>query len=406
MSRRVTRERVASAERLLVALCRREPHDDGSLAADARQLDDEAFRAEFLARGEAGRVLALALRSLEHVGLMAMLGPAAVSALQSAAARPRLRAAAQAMEHQRVLAQLAARGVEVAVLKGAALRLTIYERPEDRYTRDLDLLVAPARVTAAVEALATVGYTAPAGEEARAYRRHHFHVQLRHARGHLVELHWALTEPESPVQLDAAALLGEAVAARGLPPGVRVPATAHMLLHLAAQSATDGTRQLARIVDVDRLVADAPGPDWERLVADARRAGVSTALGADLELARVLLDAPVPESVIARLRPGKVVSAHLALLRPARRLLDPVPPADSELRLLQLWTLGGDHGVRGALRWLETQGFAGPTERAAREGARGARGARALARLKLGAYQLARYAMLLRPSSGDGHGPG
>ncbi|HEX6630617.1 MAG TPA: nucleotidyltransferase family protein [Gemmatimonadaceae bacterium] len=395
LSRQAARARRVETRRLLVALCRRAPGPPGSLDAVSR-LDDGAFRAELLARAASGRVLALALHALERLGLTDTLEAGTARALRAAGARPRVRAAAQAMEHQRVVAQLASRAVEVVLLKGAALRHTVYRRPEERYTRDLDLLVAPARVAAAVDALAALGYTAPDEETTAAYQRHHFHLQLRHPRGHLVELHWALTEPDSPVRLDAAAMLRDAHAVRGLPPTARVPATRHLLLHLAVQSATDGTRPFARIVDVDRLVAATPALDWDALVAEARRAGVSTALGADLAAARALLGAPVPADVVARLRPGPVVRAHLALLRPARYLLGVAPPADSELRLLQLWTLAGDHGVAAALRWLETQGFAGPVGRAAREAQAGGGRGRALARLKLGAYQVTRYAALLR----------
>lgn len=404
MSDRAAREREASAARLLIALCRRQIADDATLEADAQRLDEPAFRAAFLAFGEAGRVLALALHALERGGLQARLHPESAATLRTAATRLQVRAAAQAMEHERVLAQLVACGIDVVLLKGAALRRTVYARAEHRFTRDLDLLVAPAHVTAAVDALTLAGYAAPAAEEARTYVRHHFHVQLRHARGHLVELHWALTEPESPVRLDAAAVLrGTGPAPGSTSALVRVPSTAHMLLHLAAQSATDGTRPLARLVDVDRLVAAVPELDWERLIADARRAGVATALGADLSLAASLLGAAVPPSVAARLRPSALVRTHLSLLRPSRFLLAAAPPRASELRLLQLWTLAGDHGVLGALRWLETQGFAGPLGRAEREDAepnratpnRGRR--RTVARLKLGAYQLARYAAWLRP---------
>ena len=367
VSRQAARQRRAEARRLLVALCRRQPGPPDALAASARALEDGAFRADLLARAESGRVLALAMRTLEELGLLDALAGDTTRTLRAAAARQRVRAAAQAMEHRRVVAQLASCGVEVVLLKGAALRHTVYHRPEVRHTRDLDLLVAPAAVPAAVEALAALDYAMPDEETTAAYRRHHFHVQLRHARGHLVELHWALTEPGSPVQLSAAAVLRDARPARGLPTAARVPSTPQLLLHLAVQSATDGTRPFARIVDVDRLAAAEPALDWEALVGDARRAGVSTALGADLAVARALLGAPVPEHVVAQLRPGAVVRAHLALLRPARHLLGVAPPTDSELRLLQLWTLAGDHGVAAALRWLETQGFAGPTARAARD---------------------------------------
>ncbi|HEU4631952.1 MAG TPA: nucleotidyltransferase family protein [Gemmatimonadaceae bacterium] len=399
-------ERAPTVAGLLVALCRRSAPGTAQPPAGARRLDEPAFRAEFVARGEAGRVLGLALHGLARGGAWARLGTEARGALRAAAARLRVRAAAQMMEQDRVLEALATRDVPTVLLKGAALRRTLYAHPEDRHTRDLDLLVPPDRVDAAVAALTAAGYVAPAGGELDAYLRHHFHLQLRHRRGHLVELHWALTEPQSPVRLDAAALLRAAVSVPDDMAGIRVPSVPHLLLHLAAQSATDGTRPLARLVDVDRLVAAAPALDWSALVADARRVGVATALGADLALAARLLDTPVPRAALAALRAGALVRGHLALLQPERFLLPTAPPGATELRLLQLWMLAGDHGIVGALRWLESQGFAGPLGRAASGQAPSERWHRPLlARLKLGAYQLGRYALLPRLARGDGLDP-
>ncbi|MHB8835932.1 MAG: nucleotidyltransferase family protein, partial [Candidatus Methylomirabilia bacterium] len=92
-------------------------------------------------------------------------------------------------------AALDAAGVPHLVLKGLAL-VHLYPSGAERFSSDLDLLVAPADRARARRALLAAGYSAPEGVAARLLDRVHFHVTLvPRAKGRVpIELHWGLTD--------------------------------------------------------------------------------------------------------------------------------------------------------------------------------------------------------------------
>jgi len=91
----------------------------------------------------------------------------------------------------RVMAMLADAGIRSTALKGPLLGEAIYEDPGRRLSSDIDLLVAPEQLQAAVEVVRGLGYDAPTD-----YVEHcglpRLHFALVHERGELppVELHW------------------------------------------------------------------------------------------------------------------------------------------------------------------------------------------------------------------------
>ncbi len=91
----------------------------------------------------------------------------------------------------RVMAALAGVGVRSAALKGPLLGEAIYGDPGRRISSDIDLLVAPEQLQAAVEVVRGFGYDAPTDYiERNGLPRLHF--ALVHGHGELppVELHW------------------------------------------------------------------------------------------------------------------------------------------------------------------------------------------------------------------------
>jgi hypothetical protein len=400
--------RADEARALLILLCRRRTPPAATDTAPTRAvalLDDDAERTTFLGIAAELRVRGLALARLERDGLPTELGERAVRELRAQLTAERRRAAAQVLEQERVLDRLQRAGITPLILKGAALRATLYLEAAEREVGDLDLLVHRREVDAACRVLEECGYGAPDADDAAAYARHHFHLRLRHPFGHLVEVHWALTEPEAPSCLDEVAFLSEARPAPSVRTPRRVPRMEHMLLHLASQSATDGYAPLRRLVDVDRIIASTPDLDWRRLLDDARTSGLRTALALTLTVARELLHTPVPGWARHELRPRGLVRRHLALLAPVPRALGTYHPGPTERRLGQLWVLAGDHGVRRVLAWLETQGYDGPVRRWRAERARTDGISRAVGKLKLAACQLVLHARgnpastLARPAS-------
>ncbi len=328
------------------------------------RVDDAGFRDAVLATARALRLLGLVLERLTTPELQRAVDPATLALLTAARRIWRAHAAAQDLELDRVLQACARRGIAPMLLKGAALRRAYYRPSCARAMGDVDLLVPAMRVGDAIAALADAGYDVPDAYETSAYSQFHFHYRLVHPRGHVVELHWALTEPDAPYRLDAAAFLRHArTRADARATAACVAAPEDLVLHLTAQHAADPIRALARAVDIDRIAHAEPAMDWDRVAHDARAGGMTTALWTLLTLAHELLDAPVPVTTLHRARPSVAVRAHLQLLRLAPRAAGATTSSERELRLLQLWSLLGDHPVRVVVGWLVVQGFMGPHER-------------------------------------------
>jgi hypothetical protein len=91
----------------------------------------------------------------------------------------------------RVSSALADAGIRSAPLKGPMLGERIYGDPGRRLSSDVDLLIAPEELLAAVDAVINLGYSAPNDYVARG-ELPMLHFALPHERGELppVELHW------------------------------------------------------------------------------------------------------------------------------------------------------------------------------------------------------------------------
>jgi hypothetical protein len=141
---------------------------------------------------EAHGVLGLALRNLLRAG--AEVPPAALERLKE---RDRVLGAVGLgfrLTLERFLEAAARDWIEVTLLKGASLALDLYPRGL-RSQGDLDLLVRPDQVLAAVAAARRIGLAPPSSAlPVWWYRLAHFHLKLEPADGlqREIELHWHL----------------------------------------------------------------------------------------------------------------------------------------------------------------------------------------------------------------------
>lgn len=92
---------------------------------------------------------------------------------------------------QQAMAMLAGAGIRSAALKGPQFSEAIYGDPGRRISSDIDLLVAPEDLQAAVAVVRELGYDAPA-DPVSADGLPRLHFALGHERGALppIELHW------------------------------------------------------------------------------------------------------------------------------------------------------------------------------------------------------------------------
>lgn len=271
--------------------------------------------------------------------------PESVREWEAFLSNERTRQALVLLEARRLCGILEQKDIRVVVLKGAGLATTVYEQPEERQYRDLDLLVAPADVPRALALLAETGYQLDCDPEiAEAYRQHHFHLPLA-APGKLpLELHWALTRPDDPYFLTAADLFESRLLPEVDAVPLPMPGMEAQLLHIAANGLRDGFTELKRLVDTDRILQSGRKIDWQRLAASAAERKLDLALRLSLELASRMLQTPL----------GPEVEALPALSPVARRLQQIgigrfpllLPPSGNPVArlLLRRWLTGGQGG--------------------------------------------------------------
>ena len=158
---------------------------------------------------------------------------------------PGLKVATRNLCHLRLLERIAERfnaaGVPLMALKGAALLLTVYRRPQDRPMSDLDLMVHPEDAEQAVRLLEELGCQPGRPLVQRDFfPRFYYETEFFAGRSFplRIDLHarpfrplrYGQTVPQEAFWADAQPVrVGRA--------SVLVPAAAHMLIHLAVHSA-------------------------------------------------------------------------------------------------------------------------------------------------------------------------
>jgi hypothetical protein len=286
------------------------------------RLASPGYRSAFHAVATGHGVIGLALTSLRRCDAFQSLDTETRESLLAPLRPFAFQAALWDAERDRLLDALRTESLVPLVLKGGALRLTVYSEPAERLSGDLDLLVSAHQVKAGLEALARAGYIDHWTDEARLeHLRRGYHLSLSHTSGFEVELHWDLAPRGEGFRFDAAAFLNRSTMHErkdGSP--VRVPSPEHMVLHLAAQNREDSFSRLKRLVDIDRTIAVAMSSgadmDWDYLVRQASHGGHQTVAGLALQLTRRLLDTPVPTEVLRDLTADRAARLHLSLLRP------------------------------------------------------------------------------------------
>ena len=218
-----------------------------------------------------------------------------------------------------LLSDLQAAGVGVLLLKGAALLAATLPDFSLRPMDDIDLLVRPDQVSAAMRCLAARGYhpvnvhpwtvRAVLMDEGPGY-------PFANAEGDQIDLHWHAMHLDCRPQADAA-FWDEARAAQLFGTAVRVPRPADLLLQICAHAAgwnpTHGLRWAADAAVI--LRAAGPAFDWGRFERQAREHRLEAALLPHLTALRQHLDLPIPAPMMRQLaRRSGPAARYLATL--------------------------------------------------------------------------------------------
>ncbi len=231
-------------DRLIVDFLRALPDVPLSLVRDA---------ATVVARADVHGVGGLIHDELRRSGLA--LGPALLSGLDARALASELDYAAHLDMLGKLDAALASAGLRGVLLKGALLAQRLYARPSARATTDIDLLVDPADLDAASNAVRAIGYRPFEGPREAWFREHHHHLHFLHPHALPLELHFHAYRgfgrvlPSRPLLERSRSIDGGKYAA------LRVLAPEDELVYLAVHAASHRFARLAWLYDCKLLVA-------------------------------------------------------------------------------------------------------------------------------------------------------
>ena len=200
---------------------------------------------------------------------------------------------------QRLLATLAPQGIQVLVLKGAAVAYSIYPNPQLRLYHDVDVLCLASDYSRLASTLLSNGYLYEGSH-------HPLDPQLSPSESHWVRsFHDFSGDAKIEVHFD---LLQFGLvdrhheefwrAARTLTAGaLRIPLLSpeHQVLHLASHVFRHSFSRLIWLIDLDLLVRQQVDRiDWSSLMALARDEGMAPVVRHVLETANAVLGTPMP----------------------------------------------------------------------------------------------------------------
>ncbi len=257
-----------------------------------------------------------------------------------------------------LLRACAGAGLDLLVLKGAALAETVYPRPSLRRFGDIDVLVRRAEVARARTLLESLEYIVDPlqWEDLARGRDGQANFFKRTERGSVVvELHTGLINNDlffGQVHVAEAGLWDRAqpvrlagVEAQTLGPEDQV---LHLCLHLAGHylAAPQSLRDIAQVVSVSPI-------DWALFVQLAHEAGAGAACFAALFATAQVLGTPIPATVLDALAPhaARARLERIAEVRAADSIEDITAARTERLRFPLLWHLLGSHQARGRTLW-------------------------------------------------------
>ena len=166
------------------------------------------------------------------------------------------------LELERVIPHLEEAGCVPTILKGGALGTCHYSSPTDREMADLDILVHHSKVDLACAILAELGYSISyAGKNPKYYKDYHFHWIFQNPLGVVVEIHWAVTMPDSIYHYDIERLFKKTRLVPLNDIEMRVPSDLDMLLLFVLQGTAGRFGEIRLAMDAALLLKANPFVD-------------------------------------------------------------------------------------------------------------------------------------------------
>lgn len=203
------------------------------------------------------------------------------------------------------------------LLKGGHLAAFVYNDVSLRSMVDMDILVRKADMNVVAEAMKELGYTRNLENP-----NHSYHVSyLDSSRTVNFEVHWNIcSETAHPSIPDVEELWRASRTEKFKGNEIRVLSPEHLLLHICLHDASQhlflcGLRTFCDIDAIIRCYGDKI--DWKVVVSRSRHWGITKSSYITLLLAREMMDANVPEKVLAALKPMDFRSQNTSWARKA-----------------------------------------------------------------------------------------
>jgi len=282
----------------------------------ADQVDWSAYQAQewlyFTQRATAEGIAPLIYWKFKHKPeVFQTLAPASIySLLQAEYYRNLARNQVLFAELERILRGLQEAGIPVIGLKGAVLATTLYEDIGLRPMSDLDLLVQPEQVEAAVELIRAMGYERQELSNNDALEKelaHHVHLTQVGKPNLEVEVHWRLASGEASLFQPRMEWFWQNTLTWQSKSnhGYILSSTAHLLFlcaHLALQHGI-GMGALIWFMDIYKLIErDGTKIDWIEFSRQAKAFGWSAAAYYTLKETHERLEADIPEGLLFELQ--------------------------------------------------------------------------------------------------------
>lgn len=217
-----------------------------------------------------------------------------------------------------------ARGVPVIPIKGATLAVLAYGDLSLRDFTDLDLLVPQGSIPEAQAVLLSHGYEKRASSDRPHELKHDdgpYHVLIKRRTLSRVDLQWVMAHRHFTFRLDRPEFWQHQISVSFEGKTIQSLAVEDLLIVLCVHGTKHAWECLKWVCDVAELLRAHPGLDWERCLISASNWHCRRMLYMGLSLARFVLDAPLPEAVLARLEDDSDVRA-LSHRMPASLLAD------------------------------------------------------------------------------------
>jgi hypothetical protein len=267
------------------------------------------------------------------------------------------------LDAAKIIKSLAGNQLPVIALKGLAVAKNIYGDIALRPMSDIDLLVKEEDLVRAGRILLTLGYKqyCPAWESTLKIKTFKHLQPFTNKNGAIIELHWNIVDPDSPIKVDLDGLWARACLIKVDDVEVHALSLEDLFLHLSIHACSHlqtgfGLIPLCDLAGLMKTSAD--GIDWQIVIERAAHWGGHKCVYLMLLLVRELLGAAPPDEIMSAIKPDDYQSVFFD--EGLKEILDVDESSSGQiiaLKIGQFSRIRNVKGIRGKVSALLERAF-------------------------------------------------